>query len=125
MILRGWFKVGARPRLSTWSARIALFTMTRPMQPAGAAFEKIVANSVRKAPAGQGPLLAWTLACGHKVSERTRAVSFADGVLQVEVPDIGWRKELQTLAPRYVAEINRYVAETVSRIEFVVKAPSR
>ena len=95
--------------------------MIRPIQSAGASFEKIVVSSIRKAPAGQGPLIAWALACGHKVSERTRAVTFADGVLQVEVPDLGWRKELQALAPRYVAEINRYVAETVQRIEFVVK----
>ena len=98
--------------------------MIRPMQPAAAAFERIVANSVRKAPSGQGPLIAWSLACGHKVSERNQAVSFAEGILHVEVPDLGWRKELQALAPRYVAEINRYVAETVKRIEFVVK-PSR
>lgn len=98
--------------------------MIRPMQSAGASLEKIVANTVRKAPAGQGPLIAWALACGYKVSQRTRAVSFAEGILQVEVPDLGWRKELQALAPRYVAEINRYAAETVQRIEFVVK-PSR
>ena len=98
--------------------------MIRPMHSASAAFEKIVASSVRKAPAGQGPLIAWPLACGHKVSQRTHAASFADGILQVEVPDLGWRKELQSLAPRYVAEINRYVSETVNRIEFVVK-PSR
>ena len=99
--------------------------MIRPMQPASSGFEKIVANSVRKAPAAEGPLLAWALACGHKVSARTRAVSFADGILQVEVPDLGWRKELQALAPRYVAQINRYVLEPVTRIEFVVKAPRR
>ena len=98
--------------------------MIRPMQSAGDALEKIVAGSVRKAPAGQGPLIAWALACGHKVSARTHATNFADGVLQVEVPDLGWRKELQALAPRYVAEINRYVTDTVKRIDFVVK-PSR
>jgi hypothetical protein len=96
--------------------------MIRPMQSAGPTFDKIVANSVRKAPAGQGPLIAWALACGYRVSERTRALSFADGILQVEVPDKGWRTELQALAPRYVAEINRYVAETVHRIEFVMKS---
>jgi predicted nucleic acid-binding Zn ribbon protein len=95
--------------------------MIRPMQSAGSALEKIIASSVRKAPAGQGPLIAWALACGHGVSERTRAISFLDGVLRVEVPDKGWRTELQVLAPRYVAEINRYVGEAVTRIEFVLK----
>ena len=38
----------------------------------------------------------------------------------MEVPDWGWRAELQVLAPQYLAVINRYVAESVKRIEFVV-----
>ena len=38
----------------------------------------------------------------------------------MEVPDAGWRAELQALAPQYLAVINRYVAESVKRIEFVV-----
>jgi len=38
----------------------------------------------------------------------------------VEVPDWGWRAELQALAPQYLAVINRYVAESVRRIEFVI-----
>jgi predicted nucleic acid-binding Zn ribbon protein len=93
-----------------------------PLQPARVGLEKVVARSLRKAPADQAPLLAWPLACGSTVAERTRALNFADGVLRVEVPDAGWRKELQTLAPRYVAVVNRYVAENVARIEFVIAA---
>jgi hypothetical protein len=38
----------------------------------------------------------------------------------VEVPDMGWRSELQILAPRYLAAINRYTVGIVRRIEFVV-----
>jgi hypothetical protein len=57
------------------------------------------------------------------VADRTRAVSFAAGALRVEVADTGWKRELQALAPRYVATINRYSGQTVSRIEFVVVAP--
>lgn len=90
------------------------------MQPVGAEIEKIVARSLRKAPSGEGPLLAWPLACGSAVAERTRALDFAGGVLRVEVADAGWRTELQTLAPRYVALINKYVAENVARVEFIV-----
>jgi hypothetical protein len=90
------------------------------MQPAGAELGNVVARSLRKSPAGQGPLLAWPLACGSSVAERTHALDFADGILRVEVTDAGWRKELQALAPRYVAAINRYVAENVMRIEFVI-----
>jgi hypothetical protein len=88
---------------------------------AGGHLETIVANALHRAPAEESPLLAWPVACGSAVAERTRAVSFVDGVLQVEVADAGWRRELAALAPRYVAMINRYSAAAVQRIEFVVK----
>jgi hypothetical protein len=90
------------------------------MEQVGAGLEKIVAGSLRRSPAGQGALLAWVLACGPAVAARTRAVDFAQGILRVEVPDAGWRAELQTLAPQYLAVMNRYVAESVKRIEFVI-----
>jgi len=69
-------------------------------------------------------VLAWALACGHAVAMRTRALDFSQGILRVEVPDWGWRAELQALAPQYLAVINRYVAESVKRIEFVVNSAS-
>jgi len=94
--------------------------MVRAMEQVGAGLEKIVAGSLRRAPAGQGPVLAWALACGHAVAARTRALDFAQGILRVEVPDWGWRAELRALAPQYLAVINRYVAESVKRIEFVL-----
>jgi predicted nucleic acid-binding Zn ribbon protein len=90
------------------------------LERAGAGLEKIVAGGLRRAPAGEGPLLAWPVACGSAVAGRTRALSFAEGILQVEVPDRGWRNELQALAPQYLAVINRYVGESVKRIDFVV-----
>jgi predicted nucleic acid-binding Zn ribbon protein len=94
--------------------------MTRAMEQVGAGLEKIVTGSLRRSPAGQGPLLAWALACGQAVAARTRAVDFTQGTLRVEVPDAGWRAELQVLAPQYLAVVNRYVAESVKRIEFVI-----
>jgi hypothetical protein len=90
------------------------------MEQVGAGLEKIVAGSLRRSGAGQGPLLAWALACGLAVAARTRAVDFSQGILRVEVPDAGWRAELQVLASQYLAVINRYVAESVKRIEFVI-----
>jgi hypothetical protein len=92
------------------------------LQPAAAGLEKVIARSVRKAPAGDAPLLAWPVACGSAVAARTRALDFVGGILRVEVPDAGWRRELQTLAPRYVAVLNRYIASSVTRIEFIVSA---
>jgi Dna[CI] antecedent, DciA len=90
------------------------------MEQIGAGLEKVVTRSLRCAPAGEGPLLAWPLACGAKVAERTHALDFGAGILRVEVPDAGWRAELRALAPQYLAAINRYVNESVRHIEFVI-----
>jgi hypothetical protein len=93
------------------------------LQPTGTELEKIVARSLRQAPPAQAPLMAWPVVCGSGVAERTQALSFDNGVLRVAVPDAGWKSELQVLAPRYVASINRYTVEMVCRIEFVVSRP--
>jgi hypothetical protein len=90
------------------------------MQQIGPTLEKIMATALRRSAAGEGPLLAWPLACGQRVAKRTRALDFSHGILRVQVPDAGWRTELQSLAPRYVAVMNRYLSENVSRIEFVL-----
>lgn len=84
--------------------------------------ENIVAKALRRAPAAESALLAWPVACGSAVADRTRALSFSDGILRVEVADAGWRRELADLAPRYLALINKYSGSSVKRIEFVVKA---
>jgi hypothetical protein len=86
--------------------------------------ENIIAKSLHRAPVAESAMLAWPVACGSAVADRTRALSFSDGVLRVEVADAGWRRELAGLAPRYVAVINKYSAASVKRIEFVVKASS-
>jgi hypothetical protein len=93
------------------------------VQRAGNGLEKIVAQSLRQSPATDAPLLAWPVVCGSAVADRTRAVSFEDGVLRVLVADAGWKFELQALAPRYVASINKYTPVSVNKIEFVVARP--
>jgi hypothetical protein len=89
---------------------------------ASSGLETIIAKALHRVPAGVSPLLAWPVACGSAVAERTQALGFSEGILRVEVTDAGWRRELANLAPRYVALINRYSAAPVKRIEFVVKA---
>ena len=64
--------------------------------------------------------MAWPVVCGSAVAERTHALNFVDGVLRVAVPDAGWKSELQGLAPRYLAAINKYTLQAVRRIEFVI-----
>ncbi|MGA2695874.1 MAG: DUF721 domain-containing protein [Terriglobales bacterium] len=95
-------------------------TPHKSMAQAAALAGPVLARTLRRAPAGTSPFLAWPLVCGPAVAERTRAVNFTQGILQVQVPDAGWRAELRALAPQYVAVINRYAVEKVERIEFVI-----
>lgn len=90
------------------------------MEQVGSELERIVVQSLRQAPPLEAPLMAWPVVCGSAVAERTHALNFSDAVLRVMVPDAGWKSELQTLAPRYLAAINRYTVEPVRRIEFVI-----
>jgi len=82
--------------------------------------EKIVSSALRHAAPEQTPVLAWPLACGSAVAARTLVLGFSDGVLRVQVADAGWKSELQNLAPRYVALLNRYASRKIERIEFLV-----
>jgi hypothetical protein len=93
------------------------------LEQAGTGLEKIVVASLRRATQDEAPLLAWPLVCGSAVAERTRALDFSGALLRVEVPDAGWKRELQHLAPRYLATLNRYSGQKVERIEFVIRQP--
>jgi len=89
------------------------------MQHARSDLEKIVAEAMRHAPAEDVPLLAWPLAAGRAVAEKTRALDFRAGVLRVGVPDAAWRAQLLALAPQYLAALNEYCGGRVERIVFV------
>jgi hypothetical protein len=91
------------------------------LEQAGSGLEKIVIGSLRRVTQADAPCLAWPLVCGSAVAERTRALEFTAAVLRVEVPDAGWKRELQSLAPRYLATLNRYTGQKIERIEFVVR----
>ena len=91
------------------------------MEQAGSGLVKIVVDWLRRVPSAEAPLLAWPLVCGSAVADRTRALEFAAAVLRVEVADAGWKRELQALAPRYVAMLNRYTKQKVEKVEFVIR----
>ena len=91
------------------------------MEQAGTGLEKIVLSSLRRVPQADAPVLAWPLVCGSVVADRTSALDFTGGILRVEVPDVGWKREMQSLAPRYLATLNRYAGQKVERIEFVIR----
>ena len=83
--------------------------------------DKLAASLLRGAPPDEAPLIAWPLACGPKVAEKTRAVRFEAQVLTVEVPDNGWRDQLRDLVPEYLGALNRLLGSSVSRIQFVLR----
>lgn len=92
----------------------------REMQPLGNCLEKIVAGSLRRTASNEAPRLAWPLACGRGVADRTQAIGYGEGILTVQVSDAGWRAELQHFAPNYLAILNRYCGNAIRRIEFVI-----
>jgi predicted nucleic acid-binding Zn ribbon protein len=90
------------------------------MQQARGTLRKIFAEKVC-GPAGEdAPLLAWPVVCGATVAEKTRALSFVDGVLIVAVPDTAWRKQLQGMYQQYLAGLNQLAGKRVVSISFVV-----
>jgi predicted nucleic acid-binding Zn ribbon protein len=92
------------------------------MQPPRAGLEKIVLDALERTPAHETPVLAWPFACGPAVAQKTRALSFDNGVLTIEVADSGWRAQLTDMAPQFLARINQFTASRVTRLHFVISA---
>ena len=90
------------------------------LQPARPALEKLAASLLRGAPPDEAPLIAWPLACGPQVAAKTRALRYTGKVLTVEVPDAEWREQLRDLAPNYLGALQRMLAGSVERIQFVL-----
>ena len=89
------------------------------MEPAQAGFHKIVADILRRAPAEDAAGIAWTLACGKAVAEKTEVLEFHAGVLRVRVPDEAWRANLAGFVPRYLELLNTMLSKKVEKVEFV------
>ncbi len=90
------------------------------MQSASATLKKIFADTLRREGGDDAPLLAWPLACGSKVAEKTSAVGYAEGVLTVEVADATWQQQLQSFERQYLAALNQVGGLGVTAIKFVV-----
>jgi len=91
------------------------------MQHASTTLKKIFADTLRREAGNDAPLLAWPLACGSKVAEKTSAIGYADGVLTIEVPDATWKQQLQGLNRQYLAALKQISAQPVTAIKFVVR----
>jgi len=95
------------------------------MERASTGLKKIVVEALSKAPPEDAAVLAWPLVCGTAVADKTKALALAEGVLRVEVPDAGWRKQLSGFLPHYLESLNRITNGKVERIEFVFPGHER
>ena len=90
------------------------------MHHARATLRKIFADKVCAQAGEDAPLLAWPVVCGAAVAEKTKALSFVDGVLVVAVPDVAWRGQLQGMYQQYLAGLDQIAGKQVKNISFVV-----
>jgi predicted nucleic acid-binding Zn ribbon protein len=82
---------------------------------------QIMQDLLRARPAEEAVVLAWPLVCGKEVAARTRAVSFNEGSLIVEVPDTAWRNQLQSFTPRYISGYEGLLGQVVQSVKFTVQ----
>lgn len=69
-------------------------------------------------------MLAWPLACGSTVAERTEALSFIAGTLRVRVPDSGWKTQLESFSAQYRYKLSELSGQTIDFIAYEVNQPS-
>ena len=78
----------------------------------------LAARVFKNAPAEEAVVLAWPLACGSAVAERTEAFSYQNGILRIRVPDRGWQSQLEDFSPQYKAKILSLTGVSVERIRY-------
>ena len=95
------------------------------MLPISSSLQKIAADLLQTAPPEEAPLLAWPMACGAGVSERTRALSFEEGVLTIAAPDHAWCTQLKSFSDTYLQSLNRISPTKVSQLRFIIEKPDQ
>ena len=93
------------------------------MEPIRSGLRRIMSDFLKVQPPEEAALLAWPVVCGAEVAARTKAVSFSDGQLIVEVPDANWRHQLADFAPRYLSGFAELVGPVVKVVRFQVGRP--
>ena len=65
---------------------------------------------------------AWTVACGRAMADHGVVIGYDAGVVQVEVADAVWLKQMNSLRGVLEREMAKIAGVPVSRIEFGLKA---
>ena len=106
------------------SLPVLFYNRSSRMQHAASTLRKIFRQNVCRE-GSDAPLRAWPLACGSKIADRAKAVSYVDGTLTVAVPDETWRRQLQSFAVQYLSALNQISPAKVERLNFIVGAQPR
>lgn len=93
------------------------------MEPARTGLRNIMSELLRARPAEEAVVLAWPMVCGQEVASRTRALSFSEGCLTVEVQDAAWRDQLFAFTSRYTSGYNDLLGPLVQSIKFLPHTP--
>jgi hypothetical protein len=91
------------------------------MEPVRTGLRQIMQDLLRARPAEEAVILAWPLVCGQEVASRTQAISFAEGILTVEVTDSSWRNQLLSFAGRYISGYEGLLGPIVKNVQFKIK----
>lgn len=92
------------------------------MEPIRTGLRNIMSEFLKKQPPEEAALLAWPVVCGAEVAARSKALSFVDGRLTIEVQDAAWGAQLAAFTPRYLAALNELLGELVKELRFQVKS---
>ena len=79
-----------------------------------------MSDFLKTQPPEEAAVLAWPVVCGADIAARTRAVSFSEGQLTVEVPDANWRNQLSAFLPGYLSGLSDLVGPVVKEIKFKI-----
>ena len=91
------------------------------MQPTRHDLKSIAARILQGAESDEAVVLAWPLACGASVAERTQALTFQNGTLSVLVPDEGWKAQLAAFSAHYSQQLSKLSGTNVNAISYEVK----
>lgn len=90
------------------------------MEPVRTGLRNLMSDLLRARPPEEAAMLAWPLVCGKDVAARTRAATFQDGCLTVEVADPTWAAQLRSFAPRYISGFEALLGTVVKEVKFKI-----
>ena len=65
--------------------------------------------------------VAWTLACGRALADRSEVAGFRDGVVRVLVADAAWLRQFESMRVHLIEELTRIAKVKVDGIHFEVR----